>query len=63
MSHISPINTLTGSINLPLVVAALTSVGLHSLIWFYQPLVPMADKPTAAASDRRSVRVVQLTPC
>ena len=62
MSHISPINTLTGSINLPLVVAALTSVGLHSLIWFYQPLVPMADKPTAAASDRRSVRVVQLTP-
>ncbi|MBE9229592.1 hypothetical protein IQ264_29735 [Phormidium sp. LEGE 05292] len=61
MSHISPINPLTGTLNLPLVVAALTSVGLHSLIWFYQPLVPMADKATAA-SDRRSVRVVQLTP-
>ena len=42
-------------------MAALTSVGLHSLIWFYQPLVPMADKATAA-SDRRSVKVVQLTP-
>lgn len=54
-------NPLIGNMNLPLVVAALTSVGLHSLIWFYQPLVPMADKATAA-SDRRSVRVVQLTP-
>lgn len=61
MSHISPMNTLTGTMNLPLVVATLTSVGLHSLIWLYQPLVPMADKATAA-SDRRSVRVVQLTP-
>ncbi|MFB2896089.1 hypothetical protein ACE1CI_24525 [Aerosakkonemataceae cyanobacterium BLCC-F50] len=61
MSHISPMNTVTGTMNLPLVVAALTSVGLHSLIWFYQPVVPMADK-TTAASDRRSVRVVQLTP-
>ncbi|MFB2836336.1 energy transducer TonB [Floridanema evergladense] len=62
MSHLSPINTITGTLNLPLVVAALTSVGLHSLFWFYQPVVPMADKPTAVASDRRSVRVVQLTP-
>jgi hypothetical protein len=55
-------NTVTGTMNLPLVMAALTSVGLHSLIWFYPPVVPMADKTTAAASDRRSVRVVQLTP-
>ncbi|MGA9379405.1 MAG: hypothetical protein WBV73_11615 [Phormidium sp.] len=62
MSHISPMNTLTETINLPLVVATLTSVGLHSLFWFYQPVVPMADKATAAASDRPSVRVVQLTP-
>lgn len=62
MSQISPMNTLTETMNLPLIVAALTSVGLHSLIWFSQPVVPMADKPTAAASDRRSVRVVQLTP-
>lgn len=62
MSHISPMNTLSGTMNLPLVVAALTSVGLHSLFWFYQPVVPMADKPIAAASDRRSVKVVQLTP-
>lgn len=62
MSHISPMSTLSETMNLPLVVAALTSVGLHSLFWFYQPVVPMADKPTAAASDRPSVKVVQLTP-
>lgn len=54
-------NTLTETMNLPLIVAALTSVGLHSIIWFYQPVVPMADK-AKAESDRRSVRVVQLSP-
>ncbi|MFB2936539.1 hypothetical protein ACE1B6_14915 [Aerosakkonemataceae cyanobacterium BLCC-F154] len=62
MSDISRMSTLSETMNLPLVVAALTSVGLHSLFWFYQPVVPMADKPTVAASDRRSVKVVQLTP-
>jgi hypothetical protein len=55
-------NTLSETINLPLALATLTSVGLHTLIWFSQPVVPMADKPTAVASDRRSVKVVQLTP-
>jgi len=60
MSHPSRI-PLPETINLPLMMAAVTSVGIHTMLWFYQPVLPMSDK-SAAINARRNVRVVQLRP-
>lgn len=61
MSQVSRVNILSdAAVNLPTVLAAVTSVGLHALVWAYQPALPMSDK--LAANDRRNVKVVRLTP-